>query len=152
MFLGPPDVLTSLGFLAAGAALVLFVLFLATAAGVLVRVSPANRRMEPAQVWLNLVPLLNLVWAVVTVERVGESLRNEFRARGLDERGETFGKTAGLTALVLFAAAVIPHAYVITWPFGIVYMAVYWLQLTGYARRLRAHKARPYTPPADEGW
>jgi hypothetical protein len=125
---------------------------LATMAGCLGRVRRRNRRIGPGGVWLNLVPLFNLVWLPVTVERVGESIRAELSDRGLDRPGEGYGKTTGLTALVLFAAVfLLPQAAVVTWPFGLVYTVVYWVQLAGYARRLRDDAPR-YAPPADEGW
>jgi hypothetical protein len=129
-----------------------FVLFLVSVSRVLSRVPRENRRIEPEQVWLNLIPILNFVWLPVTVERVGESLRNEFQARGRDRKSESYGKTAGLTALVLFSTALIfPPAAFITWPFASIYLIVYWLQLGWYARRLRSEPAT-YTPPEDEGW
>src|SRR5688500_569860 len=82
---------------------VLGVSFLAALGRVLRRVEPENRRMEPGQVWLNLIPIFNLVWATVTVERVAESLRNEFRERGMDGPDERYGRTRGLTTLALLA-------------------------------------------------
>lgn len=135
-----------------------FVLFLvlvgvmSTASLVLGRVHPLNRRMGPGGVWLNLVPLFNLVWLPVTVERVGESLRAELHDRHRGRRGEGFGKTTGLTALVLFSPTLfLPPALIVCGPFAFIYTIVYWVQLAGYARRLRDDAPR-YAPPADEGW
>ena len=140
------------------AACAVFVLFLvavgllSTASLVLGRVHPLNRRMGPGGVWLNLIPLFNFVWLPVTVERVGESLRAELADRRRNRAGEGYAKATGLTALVLFGVAlVLPDAAVVTWPFGLVYAIVYWVQLAGYARRLRDDVPR-YAPPADEGW
>ncbi|MBX9625998.1 MAG: hypothetical protein K2X82_19525 [Gemmataceae bacterium] len=125
---------------------------LSTAALAVGRVEPRNRRIGPAGVWLNLIPLFNLVWLPVTVERVGESIRAELSDRGRPRAGEGYGKTTGLTALVLYSAIfLLPQAAVVTWPFGLVYTIVYWVQLAGYARRLRDDAPR-YAPPADEGW
>jgi hypothetical protein len=87
--------------------LLLAVSFLSAVARVLRRVSPENRRMEPGQVWLNLIPIFNIVWATVTVERVAESLRNEFRERAMDGPREKYGRSYGLTTLALLASGVL---------------------------------------------
>ena len=47
-------------------------------------------------VWLNLIPLFNYVWNFITVIRVGDSLKNEFTDRDIDEGGD-YGKTLGIT-------------------------------------------------------
>ena len=131
----------------------IFILFLGSVSRVLNRVSEENRRMDPGLVWLNLIPLLNLIWCVVTVERVGESIRNEMAARGRDSKTESYGKTAGLTAIVLFLTVLVlpPPALIITWPFALIYGIVYWLQLRWYGARLR-DESSAYSPPLDEGW
>lgn len=132
------------------------VAFLSTAARVLTRVEPDNRRMEPGQVWLNLIPFFNLIWMVVTVERVGESIRNEFYSRGRHRKFESYGKTSGLAAMLLtgigvpFAGFGTPCALVF-WFFAFIYWMVYWAQLSGYAKRLK-NENPSFAPPADEGW
>lgn len=137
-------------------ALAVYILFLSAVVRVLVRVEPENRRMEPGQVWLNLLPLFNVLWLVVTVERVGESVRNEMAARGRRRRGEGYGKTTGLTWLALTAVGLAaadeykPLA-MLAWLVALIYWVVYWAQLAAYASRLRDEGAA-YTPPVDEGW
>lgn len=143
-----------LGFVVAFAA---YITFLAVAVRVLGRVEPVNRRMEPGQVWLNLLPVFNLLWLVVTVERVGESIRNEMAARGRHRKSEAYGKTAGLTWLALWGVGLLatvadaPPLVILAWLFALVYWVVYWAQLAAYASRLGGEPPA-YTPPADEGW
>jgi hypothetical protein len=137
-------------------AFIAYVAFLSAAARVLGRVEPENRRMEIGQVWLNLIPFFNLLWIVVTVERIGESIRNEFLSRGRYKRSESYGKTTGLAWLVLtgvgvpFAAAGTP-CLLVFWFLAFIYWVVYWAQLSGYARRLNSENPS-YAPPVDEGW
>ena len=112
--------------------------------------------MDPGQVWFNLLPVFNLLWLIVTVERVGESIRNELVARGRHRRAESYGKTVGITWLVLlelglFANLVARPAGIILWAFALIYWVVYWGQISAYSRRLRDENAA-YMPPADEGW
>lgn len=158
MFLFHRDIDRALGDLGGLACLGLVVGFilgvglLATLARVLGRVRPENRRMQPGEVWVNLIPVVNVVWAVVTVERVGESVRAELAARGAGQKADAYGKTSGLIALVLLSVVLVVHplAGVVTVPFAFVYGIVYWSQMNGYARRLRDE---PFDPvPVDEGW
>lgn len=150
------DALDGLGCIVVVVAFLAYVAFLAAASRVLTRVSPENRRMEPGQVWVNVLPVVNVVWMAVMVERVGESIRNEFVARGRDTRWEGYGKSAGITSTTLgvFGLAVVawvPPIGLFLWVFALVYGVVYWAQLGRYARRLRT-ETTAYTPPADEGW
>lgn len=63
--------------------------------------SPRNQAMPPGLVWLNFVPLLNLVWQFVNVIQVGNSLQAEYRDRGLRSDDQSFGKTLGLSYIIL---------------------------------------------------
>ena len=137
-------------------AFIAHVAFLAAASRVLTRVDPENRRLDPGQVWLNLIPIFNLLWMIVTIERVGESIRNEFMARGRHKRTESYGKTSGLACAILgiiglvFTLVETPCGLVF-WFFAFIFWVVYWAQLSGYARRLHSEPAT-YSAPPDEGW
>jgi hypothetical protein len=120
------------------------------------QVEPDNRRMDPAQVWLNLIPLFNVIWMVVTIERVGESIRNEFISRGHHKKTESYGKTAGITSIILWLVGILTGSglgvcLLIFWFFAFMYWVVYWAQISGYARRLK-NESPSFSVPEDEGW
>jgi hypothetical protein len=139
--------------------LTVFLLFLSTISRTVSRVRRANRRIEPPQVWLNLLPFFNLVWLPITVDRVAASIKAECEDRGLDEPGESYSRMTGLTWLslsVFMLPAVVvsrdldpPCCALVFVPLVMIFWVVYWVQLADYARRLKATK---YVPPADEGW
>jgi len=81
--------------------LAVVILFFLTLSRALTKCRPYNRAMQPGMVWLNFVPCLNIVWSFVTVVQVAQSLKNEFRDRGMRNAAENYGKTLGLTALIL---------------------------------------------------
>ncbi len=138
-------------------AFIALVAFLAAAVRVLLRIEPENRRIEPGLVWLNLIPIFNLLWMIVTIERVGESIRNEFQSRGRHRRTESYGKTSGLAFMILwfvglpFAIGGSPCTFVF-WFFAFIYWVVYWAQLSGYAKRLMTSESGSFAAPVDEGW
>jgi hypothetical protein len=74
----------------------LFVLFAAIR-----KCSRRNRTMAPALVWLNVVPLFNVVWSFVTVVHVHWSLGNEYRARGRQDGANVWSLWTGLSACAL---------------------------------------------------
>jgi len=138
----------------------LIVMFLSNIARILGRISPENRRMEPAQVWLNLIPVFNIVWTSITVDRVAESLHNEYVSRGLDQAHDSYGRTIGLTLLILMASGFLFLLVSDTEAIGVAVVLIallaffcwvgYWLQVNRYAEGLKAGAYRP--PPIDEEW
>jgi hypothetical protein len=113
-------------------------------------VQPYNRRMDPWQVWLNLIPVFNLVWCTVTVERVAASLRAEFHDRGLDAPEEDYGRRLGLVTLVLFASGCLVYPIFVCYPIAFVRLVQYWRQIERCAARLRSSDFAP--PPVEDGW
>lgn len=67
--------------------------------------APRNQAMAPGLVWLNFVPCLNLVWQFVNVIQVGNSLQAEYQDRGRRSDDQSFGKTLGLSYIILNSVA-----------------------------------------------
>ena len=91
-------------------AIVIAIFYLLTLQKALSRVSPRNRLMEPAMVWLSFIPLFNIVWAFFIATRIPDSLRNEFRDRGQDD-GCDYGKSIGLTNAILGVVSIPLNAF-----------------------------------------
>jgi hypothetical protein len=87
-----------------------------------------KRTMEPGLAWLNLIPIFHLVWQFFTVNRVAESLRKEFRSRGLPGRDD-YGTGLGIPMCIM-------RIITCTWPISIVCIIVYCVKLSGYTNRL----------------
>jgi hypothetical protein len=131
-----------------------FISLLSAIAKALSRVHPDNRVIEPAQVWLNIIPVINLIWMPVTVDRVGESFRNELLSRGRTKKQEGYAKSAGFIALFLmWAGNLLPVIGVVFWFFGLIFAGVYWMLVNTYAKRLKEAESDVDSPAAmDEGW
>lgn len=113
-----------------------YAFFLLTLHRALGRCRPHNRTMEPGLVWLNLIPLFNLVWQFVTVSRVSASLATEFRARGRDHNKGDYGYALGMTAFALFLAVIVPILGVLCWIGGFVCWVIYWGQIAHLGAQL----------------
>ena len=132
-------------------ALVIAIFYLLTLQKALSRVSPQNRLMEPAMVWLSLVPCFNLIWQFFVAQRVPDSLRNEFRSRGRDD-GSDYGKSIGLTVAVLNvlstfanfagrgfgqeASTVLGCVFGLMGIFELVLFIMFWVKIANYSNQL----------------
>ena len=70
-------------------------------------VAPFNK-MNPANVWLTFIPAFGLYWQFIVVQRVADSLGDEYIRRGIIPREPRPGKSVGLTANILLCCAFIP--------------------------------------------
>ena len=129
--------------------LIIAICFLLTLSKALTRCSPRNRTMEPGQVWLNLIPLFNIVWQFITISRVGESLANEFHDRGWDRGGDDYGKSVGLTYCIMNLLSWIPYCGGLFGLIGLVCFIIYWVKIAGYSGRL-ASRAAEYDDDDDD--
>ena len=109
------------------AAITMHVLFALNVVRTLKLCDPRNRTMEPNQVWLNFIPVFNIVWIFITILRVAETLEAEFRDRGLRAEGD-FGKTNGLVAIIAAMVACSPVA--------LIFYIIYWVKMAGYRKQL----------------
>ncbi len=108
------------------AAIFVQIMFLLSLSRCLKAISPRNRKMEPGQVWLNLIPIFNYVWIIMTILRIADSLKDEYDDRGMSEDGD-FGKTLGI---IYFATAIACG------PVGIIPFIMYWVKIAGYTKAL----------------
>src|SRR5882672_7270022 len=147
---GAEDALVIFGFLcfALIVALAVAVFYLLTLQKALSRVARHNRLLEPGLVWLSLIPLIGLVWSFFIATRVPDSLRKEFRERGMDDFTD-YGKRIGLAnavlGVVLSAAAVLLSIAPSVWwgfvviPAGLISLAlfiIFWVRIAGYSREI----------------
>jgi hypothetical protein len=115
------------------------ILYILTLQNTLKQVTPQNRKMEPGQAWLLLIPLFNIVWEFITVNNVSESVGNELRSRGVpDVPKPAYG--VGLAYCILNICFFIPFAPLA----GLICFIVYWVKVSGYQSKLKS------LPPASQ--
>ena len=91
--------------------------------------------MTPDQVWLMLIPVFNMVWQFIMVDRVASSLANEFRRRNIVGDAEP-GKSLGLAYCILVVTSIIPVIGILTGIAGLVCGIVYWVKIANYSAQL----------------
>src|SRR5262245_18712713 len=107
-------------------ALGVHILFLLTMSRCLAQVSSRNRRMQPGEVWLCLIPIFGFAWTTIMILRIAESLDDEVYDRGLRGDGD-YGKSFGIMCIV---------TAFLCGPIGLVCFVLYWVKIAGYTKTL----------------
>ncbi len=88
MSLGFTEILLMLPVL--GFILIPMIFFLIAQQDLLRTIKPENRTIQPNEVWLQLIPVFNLYWQFVVVDKIADSIRNEL----VDRHPVSFGATS----------------------------------------------------------
>ncbi len=115
--------------------LIPLIFYLVTMQNALQAVAPERRSLTPGLVWLNLIPLFNLVWNFFIVTHVSHSLRREFAARGITHVGDC-GYGLGIAMSVLVICTVIPFLGPLSWIASIVLWILYWVKVADLKNQL----------------
>jgi hypothetical protein len=129
--------IAAVGLIVFAVLLIPLIFYLLTLQKALNKCAPENRAMQPAMVWLMLIPCFSLIWHFFVVINMSKSLAAEFRARGIIEEPEP-GKVIGLVMCGLACGGVIPF---IGGLFGLGYLVcwiIYWVKIAGFSKKLAA--------------
>jgi Domain of unknown function (DUF4328) len=121
--------------------LTVVVLFLIALQKAFATISEENQKMPPGQVWLLLIPLLNIVWAFVVVVKLADSFSAEFEKLNIsyNEARPTF--TIGITFCILSVCGVVPEpvgdlsllAAFVSW-------IIYWMKINECRKLVEANR------------
>ncbi len=102
-------------------------------------ISPQNRLMNPAEVWLTLIPFFGMIWIFFIVQRLSDSLQKEFAMKGISCNEDRPGYQIGMIYAAAQAAIVIPILGFLA-PFAaLVLWIVYWIKVAEYKRLLEGN-------------
>jgi len=124
-------------FIVLGAFLLPTIFYLITLQGTLNLVRFGNRKMQPGQVWLCLIPLFNIVWQFIVVDAIADSLRAEFKERNIKVDEERPGSGIGLAYCILEACSLIPFVNFLTALPAFICWIIYWVRISNYKSMLQ---------------
>jgi hypothetical protein len=124
-----------------GITLLPLIFYLLTLQGTLQEVKPENRKMDPAMVWLTLIPLFGLVWQFIIVGNIADSLKLEFSQRNINVGEERPGYSIGLAYCILICCSIIPFLGILSSIAGFVCWIIYWVNIANFRSTLRQAKA-----------
>ena len=133
-----------------GIILLPMIFFFITQQDTLKAVQPQNRTMAPGEVWLQFIPLFNIIWMFVVVSRISDSIRNEIHWRaensllGIPDSNWAADMNKrptydiGIASCVLRLCGIIPVLGVFAALAGLVCWIIYWVKLAEYKNKLNA--------------
>jgi hypothetical protein len=134
--IGAPEIAIMGGAITAlGLILLPYIFYLISLKTVVERCSRECRALSPGQVWLLLIPIFNLGWHFVVVDRIATTIATELRSRGRQTEMQP-GKGIGLAMCILTASTIIPVLGVLTAIAAVICWILYWVKICDYARIL----------------
>lgn len=110
------------------------ILYLITLQNTLTEVSAENRKLNPGQVWLLLIPFFGIVWQFIIVNRIADSLKSEFAKRNILLDEDRPGYSIGLATCILFCCGFLLSFLFIG---SLVCWIIYWRKISDYKRKLQ---------------
>jgi len=116
------------------------IFYLLTLQKALQAVSVENRRMPPGQVWLSLIPLFNLIWMFIVVNKIAESFAAECYLLNIPTVETNPTQGIGNTKNILALCTMIPIIGVLAGIGYIVCWIMHWVKVNEYKNLILANK------------
>ena len=113
------------------------IFYLLTLQNTLREISMENRKMQPDQVWLTLIPLFGIIWQYFIVAKMADSLVLEFSKRNIYIAEQRPGYNIGIAYCILISLSIIPMVGFLSVIGGAVCWVLYWIKISEYRTRLR---------------
>lgn len=113
------------------------IFYLLTLQNTLNEVTDENRKMQPGQVWLALIPLFGIVWQFIIVNNLADSLKAEFALRNINVGEDRPGISIGLTYCILICCSIIPILGIFAGIAGFICWIIYWVKISGFNTKLQ---------------
>ena len=116
--------------------LVPYIFFLLTLQNTLKAISYENRKMPPANVWLMLIPLFNIVWQFIMVNNIADSIKAECERLHIPVKENKPTAGIGLAWNISSVCFFIPFASLAS----LVLWIIYWVKVNEYKNLIIANK------------
>ena len=121
--------------------LVLFLIpgifFLLTLQNTLKAISDENRRMPPANVWLLFIPLFNIVWQFIVVDKIAQSIAAECARLNLPVKEDKPTYGIGLAWNICNCISLIP---IVGGLAALITFIIYWVKVAEYKKLIKSNQ------------
>ena len=124
-----------------GLCLIPTIFYLLTLQNTLHEVKGENRKMQPGQVWLTLIPLFGIIWQFIIVNNLADSLKLEFDQRSINVGETRPGISIGLAYCILSCCSIIPFLGILTGIAALICWIIYWVKINDFKMKLQ--QSRP---------
>jgi hypothetical protein len=127
------------------------IFFLLSQQNTLKAIRPENRFMNPGEVWLQLIPLFNIVWQFIVVTKIAKSIKKELASRDqfsfdtnpgdyVDLESDRPTYQIGMAMCILVTIGAIPVIGTLFSLAGLVCWIIYWVKLSQYKSQIEQKK------------
>jgi hypothetical protein len=123
------------------------IFYLLTLQNTLKAISPEGRMMPPANVWLLLIPVFNIVYHFIVVGRIADSIKNECIRLNIPLQEDRPTYNLGLTMLLIYiASTILSYSRILGTLSGVgsiaclVYWIMYWVKVNNYRKLIIANR------------
>lgn len=118
--------------------LVPVILFLLTLQKTLEVISPENRKMPPSNVWLMFIPLFNIVWQFIMVDKISQSIGAECAKLNIPTKEPKPTYNIGLAWNICNLLSFIP---VVGGLASLVTFILYWVKVNDFKKLITANES-----------
>lgn len=136
---GPLEWSIILGMVGVGVSCIPVIFYLITLQKALSRCSLQNRTLSSGLVWLQLIPVFNLVWHFVLVINIAKSLHAELKMRNILEEPNP-GQGVGLAMCILSVISIIPYLGILTGIAAFICWIIYWVKIAEISSKIGRFK------------
>jgi len=127
-------------FIVFGLCIIPTIFYLLTLQNTFHEIKSDNRKMQPGQVWLTLIPLFGIIWQFVIVNNLADSLKLEFSQRNINVGEDRPGIGIGLAYCILLCCSIIPFLGILTGLAGFICWIIYWVKISNFKATLQHSK------------
>lgn len=123
-------------FIVLAGVILIAVFYLLNLQNLLKEISPANRQVEPGNVWLMFIPLFNIIYPFILYPKITDSVKMEMESRGMAESGD-YGRGIGIALPVTGLCGIIPVIGILASLANLVLFILFWVKMAGYKTKLK---------------
>ncbi|MFA6058813.1 MAG: hypothetical protein WC756_11490 [Taibaiella sp.] len=133
----PPTLMPVMVLIALVVFLIPVIFYLITLQNTLKAISPENRKMEPGMVWLLLIPIFNIVWNFIVVNRMADSIQAELQKKGVSLT-ERPAYNVGIAMCIIGCVTWIPQLGSVLSIAGLICWIIYWVKISEFKKKIES--------------
>lgn len=117
-----------------------FILFVLTLQKTLRIISPENRKMQPSDVSLIIIPVFGIIWQFKVVTKIAESIKSECVKLNIHVKEKRPTYAAGLIYCISYLFFLVPALKSVVAVLVIITWIVYWIKVSQFKKLLATNK------------
>lgn len=114
-----------------------YILFLKTLQNTIKEISLENRKINPNDVWLILIPFFGIIWQIVVINKISISLGDELNKKNISNNEVKPTFALGIAYCILQILTIIPIVGILFGLIALILWIIYWVKIDSYKTLLK---------------